>query len=123
VAFPRFTSPPPFEAEIITEEDLDLSDNYGVEGKIIATPGHTGGSQSVIIGNTLIAGDTFLNIQSGLVFPHFVEDPAQLLKTWQKLFDLGIKEVYPGHGAKFRIERAYDDFEKWKKILGKTNRE
>jgi glyoxylase-like metal-dependent hydrolase (beta-lactamase superfamily II) len=37
-----------------------------------------------------------------------------LLETWQKLFDLGIEEIYPGHSPKFNVEKAIKEFEKWK---------
>ena len=111
---PRFTSPPPFEADIVVENEYDLRNEFGIEGKIIPTPGHTKGSQSVLLGESLLSGDTFLNIQQGLVFPHFVNDPVQLLKTWEMLFSLGIKEIYPGHGAKFNVNKALEDYERWR---------
>ncbi len=113
IFFPRFSSPPQFEADIVVDNEYDLGD-YDIEGKIIFTPGHTKGSQSVWLGKTLIAGDTFLNIKSGLVFPHFVDDPGRLLKTWEELLRLGIEEVYPGHGAKFGIDKACSDYYRWK---------
>ena len=121
ILFRRFSSPPPFEADQVIENEYDLSE-IGIEGKIIYTPGHTLGSQSVIIGKTLLAGDTFLNIKDGLVFPHFVNDPARLLKTWEQLFQAGVEEVYPGHGSKFGIGNAYSEFEKWSKVFSKTGR-
>ena len=66
-----------------------------------------------MIDNTLIAGDTFLNMKNGKIFPPFANDPETLLKTWQKLFNMDIEFVYPGHGPKFKIEKAYTDFKKW----------
>lgn len=114
---PRFTSPPPFTADRVTAEEFDLSVEFGIDAKIIPTPGHTKGSQSVLLGNSLISGDTFINIEKNIVFPHFAEDPVQLLKTWKMLFNLNIKEIYPGHGVKFSIDKAHDDFEKWRNRL------
>lgn len=113
---PKYASPKPFTADIINDDEFDLSD-FGIDAKVISTPGHTNGSQSVLIGDKLIAGDTFLNLKSGRIFPPFANDPHVLLETWEKLFKLNIKTVYPGHGLPFAIEKAYADFERWKKKL------
>lgn len=107
---PGYASPRPFEADIFVDDELDLSP-WGVEGKIIHTPGHTEGSQSVIIGSHGITGDCFFNIK-GIVFPPFANNPAQLLETWQKLFDMGIETIYPGHGRFFNVEKAKEVFYK-----------
>lgn len=110
--WPNYASPKPYVADLINEYEFDLC-NFGIKGKIISTPGHTSGSQSILIDNTLIAGDTFLNMKNGMIFPPFANDPETLLKTWQKLFNMDIEFVYPGHGPKFTIEKAYPDFKKW----------
>ena len=52
-------------------------------------------------------------MKNGKIFPPFANDPETLLKTWQKLFNMDIEFVYPGHGPKFKIEKAYTDFKKW----------
>ena len=111
--FPRFASPNPFNAELINENEFDLTE-FGIDAKVIHTPGHTKGSQSVIFRNTAIAGDTFVNMRNGWIFPPFADEPKILLQTWQKLFELGIEEIYPGHGPKFRVEKAFPQFERWK---------
>lgn len=113
---PRFASPKPFLADIINEDEFDLND-FGIDGKIISTPGHTTGSQSVLIGKTLISGDTFINLKNGKIFPPFCNEPEILLETWQNIFDLGVEEIYPGHGKKLKIEEVLPEFEKWKKRL------
>jgi glyoxylase-like metal-dependent hydrolase (beta-lactamase superfamily II) len=114
--YPGYASPKPFAADLINENEYDLTE-YGIEGKIISTPGHTAGSQSVIIGKKLISGDTFIHMPNGIIFPHFCDDPKTLLATWQKLFDLGIEEIYPGHGKPFKVEKALVEFERWKKKI------
>jgi hydroxyacylglutathione hydrolase len=113
IVYPKYASPKSFVANLINENEFELTE-FGIEGKIISTPGHTEGSQSVLLGKILISGDTFINIQNGIIFPHFANDPKTLLETWQKLFDLGIEEIYPGHGKTFKVERAFDEFERWK---------
>ena len=114
--YPKYASPKAFTADLINDDVFDLQD-FGIDGKVISTPGHTNGSQSVWIGDLLIAGDTFLNLNNGRVFPPFVNEPVVLLQTWRKLFQTNIKTVYPGHGKRFRIEKALADFERWKKKL------
>jgi len=112
---PGYASPRAFSAHLVNEDVFDLK-QWGIDGKIIFTPGHTNGSQSVLIGEKLISGDTFLNI-NGRIFPPFVNEPKILLKTWEELFKTNIKTVYPGHGKYFSIEKAVPDYERWRKKL------
>jgi hydroxyacylglutathione hydrolase len=116
IVFPKYASPKPFTADLINENEFDLI-AFGIEGKIISTPGHTEGSQSVIIGKKLISGDTFINLPNGIIFPHFANEPKTLLETWQMLFDMGIEEIYPGHGKPFKVEKAVEEFERWRKKI------
>ena len=113
---PDFASPDPFTADIINKDKFDLSE-YELNARIISTPGHSAGSQSVVFDKTVIAGDTFNNLIYGVIFPHFAENPQLLIKTWHNLFDLGIEEIYPGHGSKFHVKVAIAAAEKWKKKL------
>jgi glyoxylase-like metal-dependent hydrolase (beta-lactamase superfamily II) len=57
---------------------------------------------------------------NGIIFPHFANDPKMLLETWQKLFDMGIKEIYPGHGKPFNVEKAFVEFDRWKRRINIT---
>lgn len=116
IVYPKYASPKPFVADLINKNEYDLAE-FGIDGKILSTPGHTAGSQSVIIGKKLISGDTFIHMPNGVIFPHFCDDPKTLLATWQKLFDLGIEEIYPGHGKPFAVEKALMEFERWKKKM------
>lgn len=102
--------------DIVVKSMLDLTP-WNINGFVLHTPGHTDGSISVILGKEALVGDTFFNRGYNIIFPPFADSPETLLKTWQMLFDLGIKEIYPGHGPKFRTEKAFPDFEKWKKKL------
>ncbi len=118
--FPRITSPKPLVADFINNDEFDLTE-FGINGKVISTPGHTRGSQSVLIGDKLIAGDTFINLRKGMIFPHFAENPKQVLKTWEKLLQMGIREIYPGHGNKFIVEKAVAAYKEWKvKLFSET---
>lgn len=114
--FPGYASPQPYTADIIVEEKMSLLP-WGIDGMIIHTPGHSKGSQSVLIGNKLFAGDLFFNIFPGTVFPPFADNPKQLLQSWKNIFESGVKEIYPSHGSRFKVERAYESYNKWKKKL------
>ena len=113
---PKFASPVAFTADIITEDEFDLNE-FGLNAKIIHTPGHSMGSQAVLIGKIIIAGDAFVNMKNGYIFPPFANNPDILLQTWQKIFGLGIEEIYPGHGPKFKVEKAMPHYKKWKQKL------
>ena len=114
--YPGYASPKAFTADLTNEDVFDLKE-FGIDGKVISTPGHTHGSQSVLIDDQLIAGDTFLNMNNGRIFPPFVDEPFVLLQIWKTLFNMNIQTIYPGHGKRFRIEQALPDFERWKKKL------
>ncbi len=116
IVYPKYASPKPYAANFVNENEYDLHE-FGIEGKIISTPGHTEGSQSVLFGKKVISGDTFINLPNGIIFPHFANDPKTLLETWQKLFDSGIEEIYPGHGKPFKVDKAVEEFERWKKRI------
>ena len=113
---PRHASPEPFIADLINVNEFDLNE-FGIAGKVVSTPGHTSGSQSVLIGKTLIAGDTFFNVREKIIFPPFANNAKQVLKTWKDLFEMGIEEIIPAHGLKFKVEKAISEYEKWKKKL------
>jgi hydroxyacylglutathione hydrolase len=113
---PKFASPEPFTPDLINNDEFDLSP-YGIDGKVISTPGHSAGSQAVVLGKTLISGDNFMNMFYGVVFPHFAENPQLLIQSWERIFNMGIEEIYPGHGTKLGRKRALSAFKKWKKKL------
>ena len=60
--------------------------------------------------------------KDGTVFPIFANDPKLLLTTWQNIINLGVTEIYPGHGKKMSIQDVFPDFNYWRekfKILKK----
>ncbi len=104
-----FAGFPPVTADVILEdEEHDLSE-YGIEGRIIHTPGHTSGHVSVI----LDSGDAFIGClaHNRLPFtmkpspPIYADDIEQLKISWKKVIDLGAKNCYPSHGKPFPVEK------------------
>jgi glyoxylase-like metal-dependent hydrolase (beta-lactamase superfamily II) len=106
----------PVQADIVVKEKLDLSP-WKIDGYILHTPGHCKGSVSIILGEKALVGDAFFNRVFNIHFPPFADNPDILIYTWQKIFDLKINEIYPGHGPKFGVEEAIPYFKKWKKKL------
>jgi len=91
----------------ITEKGLSLSE-YGIPGRVIPTPGHTGGSVSVLLeSGEAFVGDLAMNkvplrFTPGL--PIFAEDIHRVKESWQKLMETGAESIYPGHGKPFSID-------------------
>jgi len=87
----------PVKPDITLKEKLDLG-RYGIEGYIVPSPGHTLGSQSLIIGENAFVGDNMFGIFSNTIFPPFADDVPAMLKSWQDLLITGCSYFYPGHG-------------------------
>lgn len=96
------------EADItILSENFPL-DEYGIDGSVIHTPGHTHGSLSVL----LRTGEVFAGClaHNGFPFrlmpgkPIFAEDINEVKESWKKLIKMGAKTVFPGHGKPFPVE-------------------
>jgi hydroxyacylglutathione hydrolase len=92
---------------LIDSEEMSLYE-FGIDGKIIHTPGHTHGSISVLL-NT---GEAFVGCMAhdGLPFrlspgfPIYAEDINKLLESWKLLIGKGARVVFPGHGNPFPVE-------------------
>jgi len=101
-SFPKFTP-----AILITDKPYLLNE-FGIDGYIIHTPGHTIGSISVI----LDSGEAFVGCMAHNGFPFrlrpglpiYAQDINTIKKYWKLLIDKGVKMVYPGHGKPFPVE-------------------
>jgi hydroxyacylglutathione hydrolase len=91
----------------MNEKEYPLND-YGIDGKILHTPGHTQGSLSVLLktGEAFVgclAHDGFpFRLNPG--FPIYAQDINQLKESWRLLIDKGAKIIFPGHGNPFPVE-------------------
>lgn len=95
---------PPVTPEKFYTEEMDLID-YGIEGKVIHTPGHTSGSLSILLaGGHAIVGDLAVNFTREQPFPPFAENPPDIYKNWQSLIAAGARTIYPAHGPAFPVE-------------------
>jgi len=96
----------PVEPDLFIDENTELGE-FGAQGRIIATPGHTAGSVSVLLpSQELIAGDLLMGgFLGGFVFsgvpgyPYFLDDIEQTHESIRKIIDLDVAQVHVGHGG------------------------
>lgn len=94
--------------DIVTGNDDFSLLEFGIDGTVIHTPGHTPGSLSVV----LKTGEAFVGsmAHAGLPyrtkpgFPVFATDIGELKKSWKKLIDYGARIIFPSHGNPFPVE-------------------
>jgi glyoxylase-like metal-dependent hydrolase (beta-lactamase superfamily II) len=93
--------------DIQIAKELSL-ERFGISGKIIATPGHTIGSLSVLLPDgTACVGDLAANHfpgRLGPIFPPFADNVTALLESWDLVLNAGAKTICPGHGRPFPAE-------------------
>jgi glyoxylase-like metal-dependent hydrolase (beta-lactamase superfamily II) len=91
---------PHSRADVIVKEDTDLR-AYGVDGRVLTTPGHTFGSLSALASD---GGCAIGDLLGGLIFkdrpglPPLAEDLSLVGPSLKKVLDSGAKHIYPGHG-------------------------
>jgi hydroxyacylglutathione hydrolase len=98
---------PKFTIDFSPEDGEFSLVEYGVQGKIIHTPGHTPGSVSVLLDSgEAFVGDLAINEFPMCIKPRlsiFGDDIQVVKESWRKLVGMGVKEVYPGHGKPFAV--------------------
>ncbi len=93
---------------VMGDKNLSLKE-YGLEGSIVYTPGHTYGSISVL----LDSGDAFVGCMAHnrlpFVFrpklPIYAKDLELLKESWIKVINMGAATIHPGHGNSFPVEK------------------
>jgi glyoxylase-like metal-dependent hydrolase (beta-lactamase superfamily II) len=96
------------EPQLLLEGETDLA-GYGIEGKIVPTPGHT----VLLAGGCALVGDM---IFGGLVrkhtpgFPYFCQDAGMALKSIRDILDRKPKIFYAGHGGPFTGGQVWRKF-------------
>jgi glyoxylase-like metal-dependent hydrolase (beta-lactamase superfamily II) len=74
---------------------------FGIDARIVHTPGHTTGSISVALDDgALFIGDAILNLLH-VAFPLWWEDAAAARESARKIQSLRPRIVYSGHGRAF----------------------
>jgi hydroxyacylglutathione hydrolase len=99
------TNYPAVNPEIVVKGVMDLA-AFGIDGKIIPTPGHTPGSVSVVLGNgDVFSGDLiFPQIPSGKPgLPFWADNPGGVFMSVRTLLAYNPQMFYPGHGGPFLV--------------------
>ena len=92
-----------FKADIFLADGQDLS-QYGLNAKVIYTPGHTVGSVSILTAEgDFFCGD-FLSSRKSPQVNSLVDNAAEMAASVAKLKQLNVKNIYPGHGKAFTME-------------------
>ncbi|MEP7133604.1 MAG: MBL fold metallo-hydrolase [Chloroflexota bacterium] len=108
----------PSAPDIVIKEEMSLSD-FGVDGKIIFTPGHTKGSISVLCGSEAIIGDVLMGgwlggevYGSRPNYHYFIDDLGQIHTSIKKILSYKPAQVYVGHGGPLKSENVVEHFSK-----------
>lgn len=97
----------PQEPDIVIDEEMDLG-QFGIEGKVIHTPGHTKGSVSVVLSGgeaitgDLVFGSMFLNGFKGNYSPFFY-DQETVKQSMKKVLSFAPKVILPSHGGPCKL--------------------
>lgn len=99
---------PAMEPDLMLEDGQTLAE-FGIDGRVIATPGHTDGSVSVI----LSSGDVLVgDLVSGLIPPNrptlpiFASDIGAVTESLRKVLAQNPKLVHTSHGGPFSPTRV-----------------
>lgn len=96
---------PPAEVDLkLGDEDFPLK-GFGVNGRVVHTPGHTWGSVSVLLDSgEAFVGDLAMNrlpLRWTPGLPIFAQDEAMIRESWKRLLKKGAEWIYPAHGRPF----------------------
>lgn len=87
---------PRVEPSVFLEDGMSLAP-YGIDGRVVALPGHTAGSVGVFLNSRdLLAGDAMFCLP-GLGPSWCYEDKGQMEKSLEKIKELRPRRIYPGH--------------------------
>jgi glyoxylase-like metal-dependent hydrolase (beta-lactamase superfamily II) len=93
-----------FIPDIYLEDNEDLS-NYGLNAKVIHTPGHSKGSISILTSEKeLFCGDIIGNTKNPEKTT-LIDDDDQLNTSIKHIKALETLMIYPGHGKPFKIDQ------------------
>lgn len=95
------------EVDIAFEDEVDLK-AFGIDGRILHTPGHTPGSVSMMLSDgTAVVGDLLMGgaIRKRMPrLPLFANDPDQLRKSIEKVLSFSPNVILASHGGPFSRE-------------------
>lgn len=100
-----------FTPDFYLEEGADLSE-YGFHAQVLQVPGHSKGSIGFLTaGCDLFCGDLLENTKKPAL-NSIMDNSAAANSSFEKLKDLEINTVYPGHGEPFPMGAFFKDLPK-----------
>ena len=91
-----------FMPDIYLEDNQDLSE-YGLDARVVHIPGHSMGSIGVLTGEgDIFCGDLLLGGKKPKK-NSLVDSAADMESSIERLKELGVRAVYPGHGKPFKM--------------------
>jgi len=106
---------PPCRPDILVDDDLSLAD-FGFNARIVHTPGHSPGSQSVVVDDEIaLVGDAMFGIFPWSVFPPFADDARQMVESWGKLLATGCRLFLPSHGTANSCQLVQENYDQRKR--------
>lgn len=88
----------PFNADIVICSQEQIA--HYPQMQIVELPGHTPGSIGIMLGGNLFVGDLMMNMPIPTK-SWFAEDFDVLAKSIERIKELNIQRIYPGHGTPF----------------------
>jgi hydroxyacylglutathione hydrolase len=99
-------------SDIQVDRRLDLKE-FGFTAYILHTPGHSPGSQSLIVDDEIaLTGDAMFGVFPGSVFPPFASNETDLVESWGKLLDTDCSLFLPSHGTANTRKMVLKDYQK-----------
>jgi len=102
----------PYEPELVIDGEMSLQE-FGIDGKVIETPGHTNGSISVLLDDgRAFVGDLIMGSMFGKGKPNLPMHAESIEKeknSIRKVISLAPKTIYTGHGGPFTLEEIKDN--------------
>jgi len=102
----------PMDIDIAVTEETDLT-GYGLDARVIPTPGHTAGSISVVTGKRdAVIGDLVMKFGPGRpILSMFSDDEEKLISSLKGLLDRNVHTFHLAHGgalSRDKVERLVD---------------
>jgi glyoxylase-like metal-dependent hydrolase (beta-lactamase superfamily II) len=98
--YERFRGPEPTRPDLILR-DGDRLDDFGLDGRLLHTPGHTRGSSCLIVKEEIaFVGDLITNNGRPRLQRLYAQDWDSLTVSFERLRGLDPTVVFPGHGRR-----------------------
>lgn len=105
------------QPDILIEEEMLLTD-FGVDAKVVFTPGHTAGSLSILCGNNeAMVGDLMMGGWVGGAlfgsrpnYHYYIDDIDQVHHSIKKMMQFKPATFYVGHGGPLKFENVRERF-------------